>query len=126
MNRIRGQAIEIFFLLTDESRRCREIELERRFSKKRGCSRRNRGRAARDYFQTFIRTELSAYIRNVQGLSPFSKKIMKFVLKSMLQHGRFERERLERQRGRSPLYKYEYYTPRHTLKMMSFNYRMGD
>jgi len=31
---------------------------------------------------------------------------MKFVLKSMLQRGRFERERLE------PLYKYEYYTPR--------------
>lgn len=24
-----------------------------------------------DYFQTFIRTELSAYIRNVQGLSSF-------------------------------------------------------
>jgi len=30
----------------------------------------------------------------------FSKKIMKFILKSMLQRGRFERERLERQRGR--------------------------
>lgn len=52
-----------------------DLEEESRLSK-------SRVTARHDYFQTFIRTELSVYIRNVQGLSPFSKKIMKFVLKS--------------------------------------------